>query len=344
PVSDERDTVPAHIDAALAKALSRTPADRFATAAAFAEALANPAFTLPTTTPVPTEVEPKPQRSRRGVAIAGVGALAALLLVFLGGRLTAPESPNPLTRFTVAAPEGRILVGVCCGPVTALSPDGEWLVFISVLPNSDRRLYRRRLGQLEAEEIPGTDGASIPFFNSDGRWLGFHSDGYLRKVPMTGGPPVPIAETDPPFGASWGDNDVIVFVDGDAALYTVPGAGGVPTPVPSSTGVPRYGWPWMLPGSEAALVTVRAGGAAINRIAVVDLETGAADTLGFGTRAAYASGHLIFSGADGTLLAQPFDPDARRSTGQSVAILDGVAGGGPGLVGEFTLSAQGGLA
>ena len=90
PVSDERDTVPAHIDAALAKALNRTPADRFATAAAFADALTNPAFTLPSTTSVPTEVEAEPPRSRRVSVIAGVGALAALALVFLGGRLTAP--------------------------------------------------------------------------------------------------------------------------------------------------------------------------------------------------------------------------------------------------------------
>ena len=249
-----------------------------------------------------------------------------------------------MTRFTVTPPEGVLLRGACCGPVQALSPDGEWLVFIGLGPN-ESQLYRRRLGRLEADEIPGTEGATIPFFSPDGRWLGFHSDGRLRKVPMTGGPPVPIAETIPPRGASWGDNDVIVFVEsGNGRLYTVPGAGGVPTPVPSSTDEPGSRHPWMLPGGEAALVTVGLGAAADARIVVVDLETGAADTLGFGTRAAYASGYLVFSGADGTLLAQPFDPDASRPTGQSVAILDGVALSGPGSMGQFALSAEGGLA
>ncbi len=78
--------------------------------------------------------------------------------------------------------------------------------------------------------IPGTDGGSIPFFSADGRWLGFDADGRLRKVPMTGGPAVPITETvgQGANGASWGDNDVIVFVDDDT-LYTVPGAGGTST-------------------------------------------------------------------------------------------------------------------
>ena len=56
-------------------------------------------------------------------------------------------------------------------------------------------MYRRRLGQLEAEEVPGTEGASIPFFSPDGRWLGFYSGGRLLKVPMIGGPPVPITAT-----------------------------------------------------------------------------------------------------------------------------------------------------
>jgi Tol biopolymer transport system component len=100
----------------------------------------------------------------------------------------------------------------------------------------------------------------------------------------------------------------------------------------------------MLPGGEAAVMRIVSGGAiAEARMVVVDLETGASDTLGFATRVAYASGHLVFSGADGTLLAQPFDPVARQTTGQAVAILDGVSLAGPGL-GEFALSAEGGLA
>ncbi|MHC4102889.1 MAG: serine/threonine-protein kinase, partial [Planctomycetota bacterium] len=47
PVATRRPMVPANVDAALTQALAKLPPDRFASAAQFAEALANPAFTLP---------------------------------------------------------------------------------------------------------------------------------------------------------------------------------------------------------------------------------------------------------------------------------------------------------
>ena len=55
PVRDTRDTVPMHVDAAIAKALQRMPADRFATASAFADALGNPGFTAATTMVMPAK-------------------------------------------------------------------------------------------------------------------------------------------------------------------------------------------------------------------------------------------------------------------------------------------------
>jgi len=184
----------------------------------------------------------------------------------------------------------------------------------------------------------------MPFFSPDSRWLGFWSGDVLRKVSMTGGPPIPITQTPRIAGASWGDNDVIVFAqNGNGQLYTVSGGGGVPSPAGGSEEGSISYHPWMLPGGETALVR-RDAAAGGSLVVVVDLESGDADTLGFGTRGAYASGYLVFTGEDGTLLAQPFDPRARRTTGQSVAILDGVALGGPRRMGEFALSAEGGLA
>ena len=334
--TEERTSVPANVDAAIRRALEKLPADRFTGAQEFARALADPAFRHGDEAVATATAK---VGSWKRVAIA-TSALSVLLAAGLGWALMGGEAAAPLTRFTVPPPDGVNLGGACCGPVQALSPDGEWLAFIGT---GGGPVYRRRLGQLEAEVVPGTEGGTIPFFSPDGRWLGFHSGERLLKVPMSGGPPVPITETPPAAGASWGDNDVIVFVDNAAAaLFTVPGAGGVATPILGPSDGERYNHPWMLPGGEAALMTARAGTSAEVRMVVVDLETGAADTLGFGTRAAYASGHLVFSGSDGTLLAQPFDPGARRTTGQSVAILDGVALGGPGM-GEFALSAQGGL-
>ena len=342
PVTELRKSVPPHVAAATAKSLEKLAADRFESAAKLAEALTNTAFTVPTTATEPSDATIAAPRSRRPVAVAVVGVLVALVLVFLGGRATAPETQTPLTRFIVPAPEGVRGYSTCCGPTEALSPDGQWLVFVGRGGGDGRNpLYRRQLGQLTAEEIPGTDDGTIPFFSPDGRWLGFHSDGRLRKVPMTGGPPVPITEIVRAEGASWGDNDIVVFSDNNS-LHTVPGGGGVPTPVPAPADM-RFIHPSMLPGGEAALARIAGIGAEEARIVVVDLESGSIDTIGFGTYAVYASGYLVFSGADGTLLAQPFDPGARLPTGQAMAILDGLQLAGPG-VGEFALSTRGGLA
>ena len=349
-ITSERRTVPPHVGHALARALEKLPADRFTSAAEFAEALGDESFTYKararTSVGTPTPEAPAPSAPPQATATGGlwkrVAIATSVLAAGLGWALIGDDAAPPLTRFTVPPSDGVSLGGVCCGPQTALSPAGDWLAFVGA---GGGPVYRRRLGQLEAEQVPGTEGASMLFFSPDGRWLSFHSDGRLLKVPMSGGPPVPITEIPSPRGASWGDNDVIVFVDeATRALFTVPGAGGVATPVLGSSDGVVYRNPWMLPGGEAALMTVRGANAAELRMVVVDLETGAADTLGFGTRAAYASGHLVFSGSDGTLLAQPFDPRARRTTGQSVAILDGVALAGPAQSGEFALPAQGGLA
>jgi len=158
-----------------------------------------------------------------------------------------------------------------------------------------------------------------------------------------GWPSVPIAEILRVEGASWGDDDVIVLSMNDGPLYTVPASGGVPVAVPN-TEDGNYVHPWVLPGAEAVLARMNGPEAnADGQVAVVDLMTGEADVLAVATRIAYASGYLVMSTADGTLLAQPFDVKKRQMTGQAVAILDGVETEGP-AIGEYAVSMEGGLA
>ena len=73
----------------------------------------------------------------------------------------------------------------------ALSPDGQSLAFIGALPDGSkdasrppaasvsaartrlRQLYMRRMDQLKATPIEGTEWAESPFFSPDGQWVGF---------------------------------------------------------------------------------------------------------------------------------------------------------------------------
>jgi Tol biopolymer transport system component len=100
----------------------------------------------------------------------------------------------------------------------------------------------------------------------------------------------------------------------------------------------------MLPGGKWTLATIRppAGGLDAARIGVVELASGKIDTIGFGTRAEYASGYLAFAGADNTLLVQPFNASTRKTTGPATVLLGGVSLSGSANP-EFSLSTNGWL-
>jgi serine/threonine-protein kinase len=109
-----------------------------------------------------------------------------------------------------------------------LSPDGTRLVFLS-----QGRLFTRRLAQPKATELPGTQGATSPFFSPDGQWVAFFSQGKLRKISVEGGSAIALCDTTSSFtGGSWGEDDnIIVTLAAAGPLMRISAAGGVPTPV-----------------------------------------------------------------------------------------------------------------
>ena len=89
------------------------------------------------------------------------------------------------------------------------------------------RLWLRALDDLSFRPLPGTENALIPFWSPDSRWLGFFSDGRLKKVAIEGGAPVVICVAPDPRGATWGLGGDIVFAPTTAGpLYRVSADGG----------------------------------------------------------------------------------------------------------------------
>ncbi len=83
----------------------------------------------------------------------------------------------------------------------ALSPDGESIVYVA-----NNQLYLRTIAEVEAQPIQGTgQDVTTPFFSPDGRWIGFYvlPEGKLKKIAVTGGASVTVADASNPFGASW---------------------------------------------------------------------------------------------------------------------------------------------
>ena len=56
------------------------------------------------------------------------------------------------------------------------------------------QLYVRRLDQLQATPLAGTDGAQSPFFSPDGQWIAFFAGGKLKKIAVTGGAAVTLCD------------------------------------------------------------------------------------------------------------------------------------------------------
>jgi serine/threonine-protein kinase len=130
-VTAARPTTPPHVAASIDKSLQKLPADRFSSAAQFAEALVSPgAALLMTVTPgVRADATAGRTRGSRSptsiatVAIAGL-AIAAAALGWLR------PVPRPVTRFAIALPEDQALDGATPNQHIALSPDGTQLVYV----------------------------------------------------------------------------------------------------------------------------------------------------------------------------------------------------------------------
>ena len=92
-----------------------------------------------------------------------------------------------------------------------LSPDGSLLAFVARPRGQAPQLYVRRIAELEAVELAGTEGARDPFFSPDGQWVGFLASGKLKKVPVAGGTVITLCEASNTRGAWWSEDGRIVF-------------------------------------------------------------------------------------------------------------------------------------
>ncbi len=285
---------------------------------------------------------------RRAVPWALASALAAGFAVVLA--LWSPWRPAPRSvPLRLSAELGAAAsLSTDFGPAAILSPDGRLLAFVAS-PGADRRpqLHLRRLEQLDAAPLAGTEGARDPFFSPDGEWIAFFADGKLKKVSVSGGAAVTLCDAADDRGGTWAEDGTIFFTpNAVGGLSRVSSAGGtlqtLTTPDPASQDTHR--WPQALPGGKAVLYTAgsRLGNFEDASLVVHALE---GDTTKVLHRGGYhgrylPSGHLVFIHED-TLFAAPLDLDRLELTGQPVPALAGV-GSDPGTGGaQFAFSRDG---
>jgi len=148
-----------------------------------------------------------PVTPRRTTILLWLSAALALAAVAAGTWWVA-RRPQPATRmqFALAVPDEMSISHM------ALSRDGSMLVFVapeesSALP----MLFVQRVGSASVTPLPGTQGASYPFWSPDDAYVGFFANGKLQKMAISGGTPQVLASALAGRGGSWGSKGVIIY-------------------------------------------------------------------------------------------------------------------------------------
>jgi serine/threonine-protein kinase len=339
PVTELRKSVPPYVGAALAKALEKLPADRFATAHEFAEALHGRGIALgPRGTAVVgatagLAAAPGGWRARlRDPVVLGVGLVAIAALVAAAGLARRPSAASlPPIQFVLATSDSTRPFANFPWPA-AISPDGGTLVYAVGSGVTAFSLYLQRLGELEPHPIPGTTAAYQTYFSPDGRWLAFESNGQERKVRLDGSAPVVIGKANGANGADWTrDNDIVLGAQGAFhGLSHMSAAGGEPTPfthVDSSKGEVDHLWPIATPDGKAIVFAIWSRTLATSQLAMTSAAGGTVTRLGIaGIRPlAVLEGVLVYVQADGAVMAVPLDVGHRRLRGQPFPVHDPVS-------------------
>ena len=285
------------------------------------------------------------RRSASPWVVAGALALGLALGALRGtSNQPVPSGPNLRLSMELGAAGPLRRVNAQFGGAVTLSADGSAMAFVAQEGEAAAQIYLRRFDQLEAVPLSGSGGALAPFFSRDGRWIGFFASGKLKKIAVTGGAAISLADAPSQRGGTWSPDGTIVFSPDGAPgtrLMRVSSDGGPAEAITSLVdGETVQFWPQVLPGGKAVLYTSGGATGTFNdaRLIVQPLPTGMPKVVQRGAfHGRYLAsgqvspggsvtdgGHLVYI-RDGTLFAAPFDLTRMEVTGLPVPALEGVA-------------------
>ena len=261
-------------------------------------------------------------------------AAAAVLALAIGAVwwLSRPLTPTELLSFEI--PEDLERIGPFFdGPAAAsVSPDGRHIVIGVGAPGVASRLVIRSMNSTEITTLPGTEGASHPFWSPDSESIAFvvRSGEQYRLLRIDRNSRRVTTITDQGRGrGSWGKDGIIVF-GSPQGIWSVPAGGGVPTLVTKSAaddGETGHLWPVFLGDGRRFLYLARHRTTNreknVLRLSSLDDNT-ARDILEVNSSVELSAGHILFY-RQGVVFAQPFDSRAGRLTGEPRPVVEGVA-------------------
>jgi serine/threonine protein kinase/Tol biopolymer transport system component len=324
--STVRDTVAPYVEDAVLTALAKLPADRFASASAFAAALAQPSASHATFPGRRAAPNVAPSRWRR--TTAAIASIAALMLIALALIMRDDPSPppSPVMRFEVPLPDSLEMQKI------VLTPDGTRLLVST--NNHGPFVYTFADRRLVPLEIPGGKAIQAVDVTPDGTTLVFLEGRVLKTMPIGGGPV-----------RTLGDSLSTVRVGDDGYVYGRRFPGMRRVSLQTGTGerlmirdsarfsedslFGEVGEPIPVPGGRGVVFAIGTYAPAAMQIYVLDLQTGAMTpvphpqmetALPIGIS---PTGHLLFRGAD-AVYAIRFDAKRLRAQGTPELVLSGM--------------------
>jgi serine/threonine-protein kinase len=327
-LSNVRPSVMPGLEAVVLKGLERLPADRHASAAEFASALAHPR----------ADVAPPSRGARTPLLVSAfvvTTLVAAALAWIVSARVAERRAPTlPPSRLALLTPPLVATGQAMFSRQIAITPDGSMLLYTVVEGDGHARLVRQALSDSQPTPIAGVRPAlAAPIVSADGRSFIAMAAGERKayRYPIDGGPgrPVPL-----PGGSSdfthWDERGTIwLSPRTGSGLFRLDEGDSVGHPIPRGE---LLRMEQMLPDGRHAIVETQ-GTMQSGPTAIFDVQTGELTPLLSEAveEIHYAGGHLIYVLPNGTLEAAPFDPTKQKVTGPATVIATDVSITGAGI-------------
>ena len=282
---------------------------------------------------------------RRGSSFRPGPYVAAAVLAMMVGAAAwsfrpSPPPPSPV-RFDISnlvmplASAGRNRI--------AVSADGTHLVY-----NVLQGWFLRNLSEQDPQRLPGSGGQAA--FSPDGRRIAVYENGTIKRLDIASGSTTPVCAAEAVSGMTWHTSGILIG-QGAKGIIRCPVDGGPPEQLVTVGEDELADGPQILPDGDSLLFSVAKssdGPARWDdaRVIVRSLRTRTERVVVEGGSAArfVASGHLLYA-RGGVVYGVPFDPARLTTTGEAVAVVEGVSRVASGLTGgaQFTVSDNGHL-
>ena len=214
----------------------------------------------------------------------GSAAIGTVIAIVLGAMLWKARRVEPRSLHASFVPPPGVSLSVNDNDASSLtiSPDGRYLTFCGVTADSRKSLWLDRLDTGEMKPLAGTEKGFAPFWSPDSRSIGFFSFGKLKRIDVSGGPAVPLADAPDGRGGSWSRDGVIIFAGyWRDSIHRVSANGGAVTTVSrvdEEHGETTHRWPIFLPDGKRFIYlagTHRAGAESeLNAVYLGSLDSG----------------------------------------------------------------------